>query len=92
MCPWLAPQFDPCTSDGVASTRGAPHEQSHTPLPDLDRAAVTAVVERPSDADSAPDRTSALADRLKAAVGAERVLTERAQLRTYECDGLANFR
>src|SRR3712207_4851242 len=31
-------------------------------------------------------------ERLKAAVGTERVLTDRAQLRTYECDGLTNFR
>ena len=37
-------------------------------------------------------RTSAFAERLRAAVGRERVLTDRAQLRTYECDGLANFR
>jgi len=36
--------------------------------------------------------TTALAEALRGAVGAERVLTERAQLRTYECDGLANFR
>ena len=37
-------------------------------------------------------RTSAFAERLREAVGRERVLTDRAQLRTYECDGLANFR
>ena len=37
-------------------------------------------------------RTSAFAERLRGAVGRERVLTDRAQLRTYECDGLANFR
>jgi glycolate oxidase len=40
----------------------------------------------------APERTTELAARLRDAVGAERVLTERAQLRTYECDGLTNFR
>jgi len=38
------------------------------------------------------DRTAVLAQRLGAAIGAERVLTDPAQLRTYECDGLANFR
>jgi glycolate oxidase len=38
------------------------------------------------------ERTAALAAALRAAVGEARVLTERAQLRTYECDGLANFR
>ena len=58
---------------------------------------MTAVVEQdsdvPSDTSGAPaERTSRLAAELKAAVGAERVLTDRAQLRTYECDGLANFR
>lgn len=37
-------------------------------------------------------RTTALAERLRAAVGRERVLTDTSQLRTYECDGLANFR
>ena len=37
-------------------------------------------------------RTAALAARLRAAVGEPRVLTDHAQLRTYECDGLANFR
>ena len=36
--------------------------------------------------------TLQLAERLRCAVGAERVLTDPAQLRTYECDGLANFR
>ena len=36
--------------------------------------------------------TSRLAAELRDAVGVERVLTDRAQLRTYECDGLANFR
>ncbi|HEV7207521.1 MAG TPA: FAD-linked oxidase C-terminal domain-containing protein [Mycobacteriales bacterium] len=41
---------------------------------------------------AAGDRTATLAGLLRAAVGAERVLTDRAQLRTYECDGLANFR
>ena len=33
-----------------------------------------------------------LASRLRAALGADRVLTEPAQLRTYECDGLATYR
>ena len=36
-------------------------------------------------------RTARLAEQLRARVGAERVLTDRNQLRTYECDGLANF-
>jgi glycolate oxidase len=45
---------------------------------------VTAVAE--------PNVTLRLAVRLQNAVGAERVLTDPAQLRTYECDGLANFR
>jgi glycolate oxidase len=39
-----------------------------------------------------PGVTVRLAARLRSAVGAERVLTDPAQLRTYECDGLANFR
>ncbi len=38
------------------------------------------------------EQTSLLAAALRAAVGAERVLTDRSQLRTYECDGLAHFR
>ena len=38
------------------------------------------------------ERTRRLGERLKAAVGVERVLTDHSQLRTYECDGLANFR
>jgi glycolate oxidase len=37
-------------------------------------------------------RTAALAEQLRAAIGAERVLTDRSQVRTYECDGLANFK
>ena len=37
-------------------------------------------------------RTLALADRLRAAIGHAKVLTEPAQLRTYECDGLEAFR
>jgi glycolate oxidase len=40
----------------------------------------------------ATDRTARLAAGLRQAVGAQRVLTDRAQLRTYECDGLTNFR
>ncbi len=40
----------------------------------------------------ASPRTAQLAADLRAAVGAERVLTDPAQLHTYECDGLANFR
>jgi glycolate oxidase len=43
-------------------------------------------------AERTADRTRALTAALRAAVGDSRVLTERAQLRTYECDGLANFR
>ena len=38
------------------------------------------------------NRTAALAEQLRAAVGTERVLTDRTQVRTYECDGLANFK
>ena len=34
----------------------------------------------------------ALAERMRAVLGAGGVLTERAQLRTYECDGLAHYR
>jgi glycolate oxidase len=45
---------------------------------------VTAVAE--------PGVTVRLAARLRNAVGTERVLTDLAQLRTYECDGLTNFR
>jgi glycolate oxidase len=45
---------------------------------------VTAVAE--------PGVTVRLAARLRNAVGSERVLTDPAQLRPYECDGLANFR
>ncbi|MFI7067631.1 FAD-linked oxidase C-terminal domain-containing protein [Kribbella sp. NPDC050124] len=33
-----------------------------------------------------------LAGRLRTAIGAARVLTERSQVRTYECDGLTNFK
>ena len=33
-----------------------------------------------------------LAERLRAAIGAAKVLTDPAQLRTYECDGLEAFR
>ena len=41
---------------------------------------------------STADRTADIAQRLREAVGVERVLTDQAQLRTYECDGLTNFR
>ncbi|MEU4563004.1 FAD-linked oxidase C-terminal domain-containing protein [Actinoplanes sp. NPDC023936] len=34
----------------------------------------------------------ALAARLRAEIGADRVLTDRQQLRTYECDGLAHYK
>ncbi|MDP9392512.1 MAG: FAD-binding protein, partial [Actinomycetota bacterium] len=47
---------------------------------------MTAVAERVTE------RTTALAGRLREAVGPERVLTDRSQVRTYECDGLANFK
>ena len=40
----------------------------------------------------APGRTAELAGRLAERIGADRVLTDPAQLRTYECDGLAAFR
>ena len=40
----------------------------------------------------AGSRTGLLAAQLRAAVGPDRVLTDPAQLRTYECDGLAHFR
>ncbi|MCW2742801.1 MAG: linked oxidase domain protein [Blastococcus sp.] len=43
-------------------------------------------------AEPVTERTTALASRLRSAVGAERVLTDRTQVRTYECDGLANFK
>src|SRR5262245_26877579 len=33
-----------------------------------------------------------LAGRLRAAIGAERVITDRQGLRTYECDGLAHYK
>jgi glycolate oxidase len=42
--------------------------------------------------DQAAPRSLALAGRLRAAIGAAKVLTEPAQLRTYECDGLEAFR
>ncbi|MEW2521386.1 FAD-linked oxidase C-terminal domain-containing protein [Actinacidiphila alni] len=42
-------------------------------------------------ADATP-KSPALAARLRAAIGADKVLTDPAQLRTYECDGLTNFR
>ncbi|MEU6854283.1 FAD-linked oxidase C-terminal domain-containing protein [Actinacidiphila alni] len=42
-------------------------------------------------ADATP-KSPALAARLRAAIGAGKVLTDPAQLRTYECDGLTNFR
>ncbi|HZG97066.1 MAG TPA: FAD-linked oxidase C-terminal domain-containing protein [Nocardioidaceae bacterium] len=45
-----------------------------------------------TDTAAADGRIAALAERLRHAVGFERVLTDQAQLRTYECDGLANFR
>ncbi|MBD0737775.1 FAD-linked oxidase C-terminal domain-containing protein [Streptomyces sp. CBMA29] len=46
----------------------------------------------PADADRPTPKSSGLAVRLRARVGAEKVLTDPAQLRTYECDGLTNFR
>ncbi|SFF39907.1 glycolate oxidase [Actinacidiphila alni] len=42
-------------------------------------------------ADATP-KSPALAARLRATIGADKVLTDPAQLRTYECDGLTNFR
>jgi len=41
---------------------------------------------------SRPDGLRDLADQLRTAIGAQRVLTERSQVRTYECDGLTNFK
>ncbi|WP_078849608.1 FAD-linked oxidase C-terminal domain-containing protein [Streptomyces sp. NRRL F-5126] len=45
---------------------------------------------------TAPDETAPrallLAQRLRGRIGADKVLTDPAQLRTYECDGLATFR
>ncbi|TDV57904.1 FAD-linked oxidase C-terminal domain-containing protein [Actinophytocola oryzae] len=43
-------------------------------------------------AEQASPRTLELAERLRAAIGAAKVLTDPAQLRTYECDGLEAFR
>ena len=40
----------------------------------------------------APSRSLRLADDLRSRIGADKVLTDPAQLRTYECDGLATFR
>ena len=40
----------------------------------------------------APARSLQLADDLRTRIGADKVLTDPAQLRTYECDGLTNFR
>jgi glycolate oxidase len=48
--------------------------------------------QRTAHRDTASPRTLELADRLRAAIGAAKVLTEPAQLRTYECDGLEAFR
>ena len=48
---------------------------------------MTALVEHPTT--PVVERLSA---QLRAALGPDRVLTDPAQLRTYECDGLANFR
>ena len=45
-----------------------------------------------ADRDQASPRTRALAERLRTAIGAAKVLTDPAQLRTYECDGLEAFR
>ncbi|MCA1218977.1 FAD-linked oxidase C-terminal domain-containing protein [Streptomyces sp. 8L] len=42
--------------------------------------------------DGAPSAALRLAGRLRARIGAGKVLTDPAQLRTYECDGLATFR
>ncbi|MEV0428624.1 FAD-linked oxidase C-terminal domain-containing protein [Micromonospora sp. NPDC050495] len=39
-----------------------------------------------------PTDLDALAATLRAAIGAERVISDRQQLRTYECDGLARYR
>src|SRR5689334_16054321 len=47
---------------------------------------------RDRPADRQPDRMATLAAQLRAAVGEDRVLTDPAQLRTYECDGLAAIR
>ena len=51
---------------------------------------MTATLDAPATDHTA--RTTALAAHLRAAIGDARVLTDHAQLRTYECDGLANFR
>jgi len=50
------------------------------------------VTTSPAVSASTADRIAAIAQRLREAVGVERVLTDQAQLRTYECDGLTNFR
>ncbi len=40
----------------------------------------------------APTASLKLAERLRARIGTDKVLTDPAQLRTYECDGLASYR
>nr|WTB28644.1 FAD-binding protein [Streptomyces sp. NBC_00830] len=46
----------------------------------------------PADAARSTPKALRLAARLRARIGADKVLTDSAQLRTYECDGLTNFR
>jgi glycolate oxidase len=46
----------------------------------------------PAAADPSTARAPRLAARLRERIGADKVLTDPAQLRTYECDGLTNFR
>ncbi|WP_306191846.1 FAD-linked oxidase C-terminal domain-containing protein [Streptomyces sp. MK5] len=46
----------------------------------------------PADAARSTPKALRLAARLRARIGADKVLTDPAQLRTYECDGLTNFR
>ena len=50
--------------------------------------AVTAAADDPA----ATQRTAELARRLQERIGVDKVLTDPAQTRTYECDGLTNFR
>jgi len=48
--------------------------------------------QRTANRDQVSPRALRLAEQLRAAIGAAKVLTEPAQLRTYECDGLEAFR
>ncbi|MEN3361144.1 MAG: glycolate oxidase [Mycobacteriales bacterium] len=72
-------------------TGPAPDPSTVDNVPD---GSVASTVDRPtvSDVDTADPVVARLAARLRSELGTEQVISDRQELRTYECDGLAQYR